>query len=482
MLNDISVNLLLESEDSRDGSIYFKGSKISLALSDEQLIIFDGIESRKIIEKISFDVILGTKFIASKKSKCSLEVYLYEIPSFYCSSAKTRVFRCLKFSNMEETRCRYWADAISCAAKGELKRSITPDESGTNRVDITVSRKKNFLVFINPVSGKGTAIKAWNSVVHNMLMQAGVNIEAITTTHANHARQFVETQDITKYDAILTVGGDGLLYEVVNGICDRKDAVDVLARVALLPIPGGSGNGLAKCILMDCGEAFSLVNATFVAIKGTPHPMDLSYVETKTSRQYSFLMLGWGLISDIDILTEFMRCLGELRFHLGAVYYIGRKKMYPGRLSLLNYSETNLPPKDIELSSLQEPVGHSSSSDDSGTWTVIDGSFVLVWILQVPYVSSTVYACPGKRLDDGKFTILAIQDISRCALIDILLGMDSGKHIDNPAVKTYRASAYRLEPLVNEGLFSLDGEVVEYGPIQGAIRPSMARVLKIPQK
>ena len=102
-----------------------------------------------------------------------------------------------------------------------------------------------------------------------------------------------------------------------------------------MAVPGGTGNGLAKSVLFECGEDFSAINATYVAIKGSLRPIDLSIVETPGKKQYSFLSFAWGLISDIDILSESMRYLGETRLYVAAVYFIAQKRVYRGRLSYI---------------------------------------------------------------------------------------------------------------------------------------------------
>lgn len=493
-MDGIKTNLLTDSESTENGNVKYRGKPVALALSDEELILFS-VKARAIIEKVPLSAIIGTKVFDNSQEvhasqTCTLEIYAYEEPNpLFCSSspANGRVLRTISVGmNVTPQRCKYWATAIKSAAFGQPLLVGTSSAStgpsiiaigGVESVLTEIARRK-FLVFVNPVSGQGTAVRAWTKVVQTMLLQADIDVELITTTHANHAREFVTAhKSITQYDMIMTVGGDGLLYEVVNGLGDRPDAELVLKTIPLAPIPGGSGNGLVMSILHHCGEAFSITNATFVAIKGKAKPMDLAVVETKSKRkEYAFLMLGWGLISDIDIKTEFMRCLGELRFHLGAVYFIAKKKAYPGRLSLYVNSSNS----DVTLSAFDTPVQSSTVSragSSDGHWMVLEGSFVLVWIVQVPYVSSTIHAAPGKVLGDGQFTVIVVQDISRCSLINLLLTMDSGKHLDNPGVKVYHASAYRLEPLTDDGLFSLDGEVPEYGAIQGSIKPSAARFM-----
>ena len=115
-----------------------------------------------------------------------------------------------------------------------------------------------------------------------------------------------------------------MLYEVVNGIAERGLAgMEILKTIPLAPIPGGTGNGLAKSVLFECDdECYSAKSATFLAIKGSSSPFDLSEVATTTERKYAFLSMSWGLISDLDIRSEWMRCIGEIRLHLAAFYFL----------------------------------------------------------------------------------------------------------------------------------------------------------------
>jgi sphingosine kinase len=54
---------------------------------------------------------------------------------------------------------------------------------------------------------------------------------------------------IGEYDGIITVSGDGLIHEVVNGLYRRKDWMQIMSTLTLGFIPGGSANGLVANIL-----------------------------------------------------------------------------------------------------------------------------------------------------------------------------------------------------------------------------------------
>ena len=53
---------------------------------------------------------------------------------------------------------------------------------------------------------------------------AHMNVELRETQHAGHAYEIVNGQLIPgQYDVIITVSGDGLIHEIVNGLLNRAD-------------------------------------------------------------------------------------------------------------------------------------------------------------------------------------------------------------------------------------------------------------------
>lgn len=65
------------------------------------------------------------------------------------------------------------------------------------------------------------------------------------TTHSGHGKEIAATLPLA-YDAIITISGDGLPYEVINGLAERKDARQAFQKISVVPLPGGSAN--AFCI------------------------------------------------------------------------------------------------------------------------------------------------------------------------------------------------------------------------------------------
>lgn len=84
--------------------------------------------------------------------------------------------------------------------------------------------------------------------------------------------------------------------------------------------------------------------------------MDLVRVETTAQTIFSFLSVGWGLISDIDIESEKLRMLGGQRFTIWSLARLIGLRSYAGKLWYL--------PSDIPLSKPYEyPKGNNIGSN-----------------------------------------------------------------------------------------------------------------------
>ena len=92
-----------------------------------------------------------------------------------------------------------------------------------------------------------------------------------------HAHEITKTEvQIGQYDGIITISGDGLIHEAVNGAMSRQDRDEFLQKTTFGFIPAGTANGLIKSITDSVDEDFGIHNATFLIIKGKRHMMDLT--------------------------------------------------------------------------------------------------------------------------------------------------------------------------------------------------------------
>ncbi|KAJ4731961.1 Diacylglycerol kinase, partial [Rhynchospora pubera] len=85
-------------------------------------------------------------------------------------------------------------------------------------------RPKKLLVLVHPLCGKGKGLKTWETVAP-VFSQAKVETKVIVTERAGHAYDVVSTlpdRELRSLDGIVTVGGDGLFNEVLNGLLSSR--------------------------------------------------------------------------------------------------------------------------------------------------------------------------------------------------------------------------------------------------------------------
>ena len=109
--------------------------------------------------------------------------------------------------------------------------------------------------------------------------------------------------DLDKFSALIAVGGDGTIHEVVNGMLHREDK----KKVPVGFIPNGSGNDMCHALSIE-----SLDHSLDYIIKGNLIKIDIAKVlidyETEEEipkdgklkfMRYSLLGTGYGLVGAV---------------------------------------------------------------------------------------------------------------------------------------------------------------------------------------
>ena len=84
---------------------------------------------------------------------------------------------------------------------------------------------------------------------------------------------------------------------------------------------------------------------------------------------------------------------------------------------------------------------------------------------------------PHAQLNDGAMDVLIMrQGTSRWEILTALLRCGKGQHLNLPHLEYYKVQAFRLEPLTDHGILVVDGEPVDYSPIEMKVIPNLACV------
>ena len=274
---------------------------------------------------------------------------------------------------------------------------------------ISKNRKMKLLIFVNPVSGAGHAIKIYNKVVP-YLNKGNISTKVIFTEYKNHAYDYVQGLKINEYDGIIVCSGDGIIHEIINSIFNRKDKDIFLNNIILGSIPGGSANALCKVISDYNKDNTDLENYIYYILKGNSKYIDIQEYELLTEKNiskkvYSFLSLTWGIIADIDLESEFIRCLGgDVRFTiLGAIRWLWLREIYGSLMILKENCNVNL----NDIPSIKENL---SDEFVLNYMEVFNDKFNLFLANNTKFISENNYTSPLSQLDDGKNDLLFLKN------------------------------------------------------------------------
>ena len=429
------------------------------------------------LEIISFEVFGFTSKMRYKKRRKSL---LHFVPILQTNEAELQT---------------HWVNTILLASRKFVQKKYICSRTFS---DEELLYKKRVLVLLNPVSGKKTGLKTFHKEVGPFLNEAGIEFELFVTERAGHARERLKIEPLENWDALLLVGGDGLLNEALNGLLSREDA-SVAIQKALGIIPCGSGNAIEGAILHYSREFFSPMNATFVFVKGlygSFQELDIGLCRQKERETYFCLTVNWGFSGDVDIESEVIRKIGDFRFVLGALWRVFNRRVYRADVSYLPYTKDTCEtmssvsdylsnsknvtenatgdPSDAqtEISEVQNTAIAPKHETSDTSWLNIQGPFTNILITLCPMISHDLFVCPTHNLGCGYFTLVIIpyENVSRLQIIQLLDNMKDD-NMDGFALFNFiKIKAFRLTPIFPaNGYLVVDGEVVPYEPCSGEI-------------
>ena len=274
---------------------------------------------------------------------------------------------------------------------------------------ISNNRKMKLLIFVNPASGTGQAINTYNKALP-LLNKGNVTTRVVFTEYKNHAYDYVQNLKINEYDGIIVCSGDGIMHEIINSIFNRNDKDIFINNIILGVIPGGSANALCKVISNYNDDNNDLENFIYYILKGNSKYIDIQEYELLTEQNvskkiYSFLSLTWGIIADIDLESECLRCLGgEARFTImGAIRWLWLREIYGNLMILKEDSNVNI----NDIPSIKENL---SDEFISNNMEVFNDKFNLFLANNTKFISENNYTNPLSELDDGKNDILFLKN------------------------------------------------------------------------
>jgi diacylglycerol kinase (ATP) len=294
-----------------------------------------------------------------------------------------------------------------------------------------VARIAKVTVLTNPASGHGSAPRAAGRAI-TRLQQRGVDVVAIVGTDAAHARRLVDEALATGTDALVVVGGDGIISLALQ--------VLALGDVPLGIIPAGTGNDHAREFGIPTSDPDA---AADVIVDGSVETVDLGRIKGAdgTDRWFGTVMAA-GFDSLVTDRTNRMTWPhGRMRYNLAMVAEISKLRPLPFRLTFDGRELVT----DLTLAAF----GNTKSY----------GGGMLI--------------CPGADHSDGLLDVTMVSSGSRTKLVRLFPTVFKGTHVDLDEVRTARAKVITVDsPGINA---YADGEYayplpVEVSAVSGALK------------
>lgn len=177
---------------------------------------------------------------------------------------------------------------------------------------------------------------AYNAGLVVRALGSRLELETRQTEYRGHAGELAAASAAQGYELVVTFGGDGTVNEVVNGLMRAP------RRPALAPIPGGSGNVLARTLGLP-GDVEGAVQQILSAVKtGQQRTIGLGLAGDR----YFTFSVGLGL--DAEVIADMDRQRARGRRASNAAYlWTTVRRYYTGtdrRRPALTLHTPGLPP------------------------------------------------------------------------------------------------------------------------------------------
>ena len=248
---------------------------------------------------------------------------------------------------------------------------------------------------VNPFGGLKTAPAIYRDQVAPVLKRTHIDADMQETQYGGHATDIGKTLDLAKYDAVVTISGDGLLHELINGLMSHKDWQRAI-KIPVGIIPGGTGNAMAQSLAL-----YTINHAVLNIVKFSVRPLDLfSVKQDGQPMRYGHLAIFWGFMADCDIGSEVFRWAGQARVTVSALFHTVFPKTYRGRLTYLPWHPDTDPvpqPSKPAVDGTMPDLPLSKELDDgfvSEGWKTYEGEIMSLYICNTPWQDQQTHLSP----------------------------------------------------------------------------------------
>ena len=282
---------------------------------------------------------------------------------------------------------------------------------------------RKFLFIINPVAGKG-ATKKMIPVIKEVFQEYDMDIKI--SKRVGDAT-LIASENKERYTDIISVGGDGTLTEIIDGLIGYTGNLGIL--------PAGTGNDFARTIQLpdDTGECLKVI------LEGETRKVDIPKVNDHRFINVASFGIDGGIIQDTDKIKQ--KISGTPAYILGSLKGILGFNPYPVKIK-------------IDEKTMEREV-------------------VLIAVGNGKYFGGGMFVTPHAEIDDGQLDIVIANKTNKINLIRLFANLFKGTHMGDPIVEHYKCKTFSIES-EKEILVNTDGNLV--GKVPATITVDMEKI------
>lgn len=274
---------------------------------------------------------------------------------------------------------------------------------------------------INPAASFGAHSLVGHHVA-GLLSDAGVDVSVLVEPDAAALRRTIDVALRGKPDALVVVGGDGLVHLAVNALAGSDIPLGI--------VPTGTGNDLARGLGLPVHDPDAAVKRVLTALRGAPRLIDVGIVHVGGVERRFAGVISAGFDARVNERAN------TWTWPKGRARYV--------------------------IALLRELVGLRANR-----YTLrLDGSqgersAVILSLANNAYMGGGMAIAPHASLHDGQLDVVVVEPLSRLRLLRLFPRVFTGAHLSIREVSVVRARRVELD--ADDVIAYADGE--RLGPL-----------------
>ncbi|MDO9260476.1 MAG: diacylglycerol kinase family lipid kinase [Flavobacteriaceae bacterium] len=300
-------------------------------------------------------------------------------------------------------------------------------------------------IIVNPTSGMGRSKRNWGKI-NKLLHQYELNFEFQFSEYSKHETILVKEAIRKGYRKIISIGGDGTLFNILNGVMTQEFINPIDIEIGVIPI--GTGNDWTRShkIPRNFEKAIQIIK------EGKTVHQDVGYIELldENKSAYFNILAGSGFVGHVVHKTNKIKKIGPFAFALGTLLSLAGHK--------LNTLKIHINEEIFITQSLLTVVGN------------------------LKYSGGGMQLTKNANSSDGLFDVTIAKHINKPTIIGNIFNLFNGKIVNHRLISNYKTDKLKIEIKDNTDSFvQADGEMIGKGGFQVSLIPQAVTYI-VPSK